>query len=922
MRKRLLAMLLACCMAAGMANAVFAAEDTPPLPDPPAVTEPAEENTEPTAAEPETEPEPTAAPEENPAPEPAELPAETPEPTSEPIPEPTEAPAPTETPNPTQTPEPAAEPEPTAAPTPASTVIPASAGGQETQTPESARELVMENLLQAPRAAVTAIVTSVELRDTIQTDGCFTAMVNGSADKLDGAVYTWYRSKNGTDWQEVTPQICSGTSWNIEPGQEHRLNAALDSCIAGVKDAERLSYKVEVTGTDGAKITAEAKQVPYYIQLQNGSFESPSVAGLTDYDLIWNNSPVSRLYHSPDGVSGTFFTQYPAGRSDMIWQTTGSAPHWMTQTSGLYIEVVDGTHRSYNGVQNDPYACYRTESAYDGEQFAELNCEAYGALYQDVLTVPGTTLHWSLAHRGRRGDDSMALLIAPVSVAQDITTILTQASADKTGGSVREALDKTVTYNGEQVAIRSFMVGGEMIDGNTQWGIHKGDYVVNAGQYVSRFFFLALSCASGDRREGNLLDKVWFSTEAEPPVAGHANLTVRKTIAGSLTADQLEAARAGLTFTVTRSDGTVTTIQGTDMTVDAAEPASCRYTLQDLPVTNDNGTVRYTYTVAETAHTAPAGLLYLASRTALNGTGWTEAGNTPQLAAITLAANATTYADFENTYALQIGSLRITKAVADESQRTEADAAANTFTVGTLPIGRYTLRYDDGKTEVRTLDAPGELTVTITGLHGVTIENLPVGRYTVTETEHPDLESYYCTTPADAARTEARVTSNGTAQVTITNTYAHYLNLTVTKQVTGGMGDTRRKFNFTAAVDGTALTADSEYLTAASRAALTETGFALAHRESITLTHLRPSQTVTVEEEALADYETSVTDGTTVTQAHRRSVTLGTDDAQLTYTNHKDGAPPTGLAQDAAPAVLMLLAGFACAALLRRRKED
>ena len=81
--------------------------------------------------------------------------------------------------------------------------------------------------------------------------------------------------------------------------------------------------------------------------------------------------------------------------------------------------------------------------------------------------MPGTTLHWSLAHRGRAGSDSMALLIAPVAVAQQITEILTQASADTTGGSVRSALDRTVDYNGQPVTIRSFMVGGEMTDGNT-----------------------------------------------------------------------------------------------------------------------------------------------------------------------------------------------------------------------------------------------------------------------------------------------------------------------------------------------------------------------------------------------------------------------------------------------------------------------
>lgn len=87
-------------------------------------------------------------------------------------------------------------------------------------------------------------------------------------------------------------------------------------------------------------------------------------------------------------------------------------------------------------------------------------------------------------------------------------------------------------------------------------------------------------------------------------MAGHANLTLRKTLAGSLTADELTAVRAGLTFTVTRSDGTaVAVISGADMTV-GTDTAQCSYTIQDLPVASESGTP-YTYTVTETAHAAP-----------------------------------------------------------------------------------------------------------------------------------------------------------------------------------------------------------------------------------------------------------------------------------------------------------------------------
>ena len=46
------------------------------------------------------------------------------------------------------------------------------------------------------------------------------------------------------------------------------------------------------------------------------------------------------------------------------------------------------------------------------------------------------------------------------------------------------------------------------------------------------------------------------------------------------------------------------------MTV-GTDPAQCSYTIQDLPVASESGAL-YTYTVAETAHAAPAAVLYLA----------------------------------------------------------------------------------------------------------------------------------------------------------------------------------------------------------------------------------------------------------------------------------------------------------------------
>ena len=105
----------------------------------------------------------------------------------------------------------------------------------------------------------------------------------------------------------------------------------------------------------------------------------------------------------------------------------------------------------------------------------------------------------------------------------------------------------------------------------------------------------------------------------------------------------------------------------------------------------------------------------------------------------------------------------------------------------------------------------------------------------------------------------------------------------------------------------------------AAAAALTAAGFTIPHRGSVTIGHLKPGQTLTVSEEALADYETSFADGTAVTQGGQWTGAVGQSDTALTCRNNKDGVPPTGLRRDAAPALAAVAAALVCA-LLRRRK--
>ena len=226
------------------------------------------------------------------------------------------------TPQPTAAPLPTVPPAPTASPAPQPTASPVSQ--------QTAEETEYAAVLAAPipePTAVPLVVDTLEVQDTISTDGCFTAVVNGSAERQD-VTYTWYRSHDGQNWEQVTPRICTGSEWNITEGSEHKLNAAIDSCIANVGPTERLYYKVEVTGFNGTK-AAEAR-VPYHLQLQNGSFESPSL-----HSMAVEHTRTGVLSYAPEDKEQTIkshFAQLADTTQGLVWHTTGLYYHWTDDT--------------------------------------------------------------------------------------------------------------------------------------------------------------------------------------------------------------------------------------------------------------------------------------------------------------------------------------------------------------------------------------------------------------------------------------------------------------------------------------------------------------------------------------------------------------------------------------------------------------
>lgn len=170
-----------------------------------------------------------------------------------------------------------------------------------------------------------------------------------------------------------------------------------------------------------------------------------------------------------------------------------------------------------------------------------------------------------------------------------------------------------------------------------------------------------------------------------------------------------------------------------------------------------------------------------------------------------------------------------------------------------------------------------------------------------------------------------------------TTFYAKYVpasaNLTVSKTVTGKLGDTNKAFTFTITkADGTAanITDTNIEISEADRAKVEWKGngqFTLKDGASIIFKNLPSGQYKVVEDNYSGEkYETSyVVDSGTPVNGQEATVTIGTDAKQIDFTNHRTLEPDLGVLLDTLPYIVILAVvagGVALLMLRKHRKED
>lgn len=170
-----------------------------------------------------------------------------------------------------------------------------------------------------------------------------------------------------------------------------------------------------------------------------------------------------------------------------------------------------------------------------------------------------------------------------------------------------------------------------------------------------------------------------------------------------------------------------------------------------------------------------------------------------------------------------------------------------------------------------------------------------------------------------------------------TTFYAKYVpasaNLTVTKTVTGKLGDTNKAFTFQildASGNPVTLTTGNYEFSNTNGALLndgTNGKFTLKDGASITFKNLPSGEYKIVEEDYTGEkYETSyVVDSGTPENGQEATVTIGTDAKRIDFTNHRNLEPDLGVLLDTLPYIVILAVvagGVALLMLRKRRKED
>ena len=717
---------------------------------------------------------------------------------------------------------------------------------------------------------------SLSIVDTIEEDGCL-----GVKDPQN-IKYKWQRSSDGVnDWQDI-PEKRDDMQVLYNGGK--KLDVSRDA-------GGGMYYRVSEDGKDDWSLVY---RVNYYNNVQNGDFENPIMC-----------TPGKSGASFPFNANGDE-QQYPNGYPGLYWKTTG--PGWQSINGGTKvghdIEIVNGRNLKVNKEYQEGQFSVTYEEMYKdgthGDQFAELNCENIGALYQDILTTPSSECYWDLDHAGRWNQNTMYVV---AMAARDARKYMTPEQLNPNNGmsdtfiQKLKAMDnnnKLVNSTGydegteinlkDGIVARVWKVRSESVAAG-HWEHHKGKYKVPSEDkdHLTRFFFVSVEGGGktqsairngGDLTVGNLLDNVSFE--------------MRKNY--SITYKLQEYDANGNLNTVTEHTIEGKTVPGGKVVVPSSfKQDGTTYNLSDYTLTNAKMNDKDFYynnkgqMTVEFNHDTLV-LVYVKNIiTVTKIVQGVEAKNLPK--------------DYKVTVELAKvnGNQKKLVTLSDfkEIEKVNANDAGGLFASGTIQASELGLQDGDRYTVVEKVDRTFNgkdnnryALVQITDSINETITNLPVNA------NQPFEHSI------DANGIPYKGSQSNSA--TITNIYKPTRTIKVTKKVEGKFGERDKSFNFTLTLSEAAVSYNDDNFPNDRK--VTSNGstysFSLKHNESIEFV-VPDGCTASVSED---DYSS---EGYVTTWNSEIKKVVISEDKSTTCTNTRD-LTPTGLNNRAKPFIILL----------------
>jgi hypothetical protein len=243
--------------------------------------------------------------------------------------------------------------------------------------------------------------------------------------------------------------------------------------------------------------------------LVNGGFETlpPIAESPTTLTTVGSESYYLGQWH---GYATADPVEEPRQIAYLFESESSNSPRitgWNTTASDGIIEIqraVAGHITDANTPLTGTYFDTSGPRPAEGNFHAELSATSSGAaLFQDISTVPGSTIRWSLKHRGRtiRTTPVEEMLVKIGSPSGALTTFRPNQRFTPTNS----VWDQPATYSATADSTSgTILISGTLTDG---WRLYEGSYTVPANQTTTRFQFEAV----GGGSFGNLLDDIQFT---------------------------------------------------------------------------------------------------------------------------------------------------------------------------------------------------------------------------------------------------------------------------------------------------------------------------------------------------------------------------------------------------------------------------